>query len=275
MKRDVEATISYWLDPGDGSLPNPEHDSEILLGHWDEENHTMLINDIRGAESSYSLDTHGFAVHTLPKQERDITNQELVDGEYFEEISNMIKEVTGAKNVILFGKVIRQLERGALQPREYKGKKFQPPAPRPHVDFAPDYAEANAITMAPQGAAELIKNSTRWQLLGVWKPIKVVQRDPLTLTDARSVPDSDYRDLSREKAWPGMNLWASTITHGNGGKHRWHYLSDMTPEEVFIFKHFDSKKDSAWRCAHSSFELPGTGNLPPRESVEVRALVGF
>jgi hypothetical protein len=37
--------------------------------------------------------------------------------------------------------------------------------------------------------------------------------------------------------------------------HRWHYLSDMTPEEVFIFKNYDSKKDiPAWRLSR----VPGT-----------------
>jgi hypothetical protein len=102
MKKDIETTISYWLDPGDGSLPNPEHDSEILLGHWDEENHTMLIKDIRGTESSYSLDTHGFAVQTLPKKGRDVTNQEFPGGEYFEEISTMIKEVFVSPRFFLF-----------------------------------------------------------------------------------------------------------------------------------------------------------------------------
>jgi hypothetical protein len=91
MKKDIEAVISYWRDPGDGSLPDRENDAEIFLGHHDEENRTMLIRDIRGAESSYSLDTHGFQVYTIPKKERDITNEDFVKTEYFAEISNLIK----------------------------------------------------------------------------------------------------------------------------------------------------------------------------------------
>jgi len=91
MKKDIEAVISYWRDPGDGSLPDPENDAEIFLGHHDEENHAMLIRDIRGAESSYSLDTHGFQVYNIPKKERDITNEDFVKTEYFDEISNLIK----------------------------------------------------------------------------------------------------------------------------------------------------------------------------------------
>jgi hypothetical protein len=102
-----------------------------------------------------------------------------------------------------------------------------------------------------------------------------VERDPLILTDSRSIPDSDYKDLVRDKTVPDRKWVLSVLKHGEG-EHRWHYLSDMKPEEVFIFKNFDSKKDiPAWRCAHTSVEIPGTENLPPRESIEVRALVCY
>lgn len=94
MKKDVEATISYWRDPGDGSLPDADHDIEILLGHRDEENRTMLIRDIRGTESSYSLDTNGFEVHTLSKRERDASDEDVVESEYFEEVSNMLQTMS-------------------------------------------------------------------------------------------------------------------------------------------------------------------------------------
>jgi len=93
MKKDVEAIISYWRDPGDGSLPDPENDAEIFLGHHDEDNRKMHITDIRGAESSYSLDTNGFEVHTIPVKERDWENEEIVKSEYFDEVSDLIKRV--------------------------------------------------------------------------------------------------------------------------------------------------------------------------------------
>jgi len=35
---------------------------------------------------------------------------------------------------------------------------------------------------------------------------------------------------------------------------KWYYASDMTPEEAWVFKIFDSKKNGRARCAvHSSF----------------------
>ena len=102
MKKDIETTISYWRDPGDGSLPNPEHDAEILQGHLDEENRKMFVRDVRGMESGFSLDTHGFEVHRHAKREREVgctcelhgdrpPKMEIGDNEYFDELSDQSK----------------------------------------------------------------------------------------------------------------------------------------------------------------------------------------
>lgn len=116
----------------------------------------------------------------------------------------------------------------------------------------------------------MISAASRWQILGVWRPIKDVHRDPFAFTDSRSIPDSDYRDLV------GPKYVSSLVKFGGEGEHRWYYCSDMTPDEVVVFKNFDSKKDiPARRCAHTSIALPGTEDLPARESIEVRALVCF
>jgi hypothetical protein len=54
---------------------------------------------------------------------------------------------------------------------------------------------------------EWIESGDRWQVLGIWRPLKTVARDPLVLTDSRSVPATDYRDLSREKVLGGKKLY--------------------------------------------------------------------
>jgi hypothetical protein len=195
---------------------------------------------------------------------------------------------TGAKEVVVFSNALRGLPRDSLKPREFGGKKVQAPSPRPHVDFSPENAEEFVLSRIPSSGgperaevASLIANTPRWQVLGIWKPLKPVQRDPLVLIDSRSVPDSDYCDLLRDKTAKLMGRemkWVlSMLKHGGKEEeHRWHYLSDMQPEEVLIFKHFDSKRDiAAWRCAHTSIEIPGTENLPARESIDVRALVCY
>ena len=58
-------------------------------------------------------------------------------------------------------------------------------------------------------------------------------------------------------------------------RHRWFYLPAMQPEEVLLLKCYDSATDGRARFApHSAFLDPAAPpDAPPRESIELRALV--
>ena len=58
-------------------------------------------------------------------------------------------------------------------------------------------------------------------------------------------------------------------------EHRWYYVPEMTADEVLLLKCYDSKTDGRARFAsHTAFTDPTTPpNAPPRESIELRALV--
>ena len=59
------------------------------------------------------------------------------------------------------------------------------------------------------------------------------------------------------------------------GGHRWYYVPRMRADEVLFLKCYDSKTDGRARFApHTAFADPTTpADAPPRESIEVRALV--
>lgn len=62
------------------------------------------------------------------------------------------------------------------------------------------------------------------------------------------------------------------LSHG-GGDHQWYYMSAMREDEMVVLKGYDTKQDPpGWRCPHTAFVLEGTEALPPRESIEVRAV---
>mmetsp|Transcript_41260 Transcript_41260/g.116801 ORF Transcript_41260/g.116801 Transcript_41260/m.116801 type:complete len:104 (+) Transcript_41260:3-314(+) len=76
-------------------------------------------------------------------------------------------------------------------------------------------------------------------------------------------------------------------------RHRWFYISDMTPQDVLLLKLFDDGPDVAGRgggpelrgqevgqgvvpTCHTAFRLPEPmipKGCPPRQSMEVRAVV--
>jgi hypothetical protein len=62
------------------------------LGHADEENREVLVRDIRGTESEYSLEQNGFTTFKLPKKEgRDTAVLNGKTDEYYDELVAMVK----------------------------------------------------------------------------------------------------------------------------------------------------------------------------------------
>jgi hypothetical protein len=63
-------------------------------------------------------------------------------------------------------------------------------------------------------------------------------------------------------------------TPASNPDHRWYYAADLMPDEVLLFKNYDSRKNVARYVPHTAFADP---NMPadalPRASIEVRSLV--
>jgi len=171
--------------------------------------------------------------------------------------------------------VIRDIEKSDPTHPEYGPGIKKGPAGRPHADFDP-HVIANFLSNVQPRLAEHIGSGKRWQIIGVWRPLKLVQRDPLAVLDAMTVQEGDFVSVPRVYG-AGKLSSTSIMKKGDAGRHRWYYLPEQRPDEVLLLKHFDSweKEGLVIRCAHTAFSLPGTDNLPPRESLEMRAFVGY
>jgi hypothetical protein len=167
-----------------------------------------------------------------------------------------------------------------------------------HVDQSYRGAEQILYLNLPEEEADRrVKN--RWAVMNVWQPIfNDVKRDPLAFCDYQSVDENDFRTVVANLPPPEAGEYgkvSKNLSHKQRGDYslngenapryevtnmahnpnqRWYYASDMTPEEAWVFKIYDSKADVA-RCAvHSSFPLSTqTDSGPPRQSVEVRAFL--
>jgi hypothetical protein len=61
-----------------------------------------------------------------------------------------------------------------------------------------------------------------------------------------------------------------------GANHKWYYLSDMAPDDVLLFKGYDSRFPRAMTAMHSAFDNPLAGvEAPPRHSIEARFLAFY
>lgn len=103
----------------------------------------------------------------------------------------------------------------------------------------------------------------------VWRPVKTVLRDPLAVADADSVPDEDLLAACVLKP----NGRSETWTVKPSASHKWFFKYRQQPDEVLLFKTFDSDKSVARRVPHSAFKDEKHDGNSYRESIEVRALV--
>jgi len=127
-----------------------------------------------------------------------------------------------------------------------------------------------------------LKESPRYQLLTIWRPIRPVKRDPLAVVDARTIADDDLVGVPI-KVRDGFVIEMAHLKAQSSAKHQWYYVHDMQPDEVLVFKTYDSwqtRPDGspiARSVPHASFidpEFEGKG-LPIRESIEYRAMVFY
>jgi len=149
------------------------------------------------------------------------------------------------------------------------------PVSQAHVDqtIASSIARVHQH-LSPTEAPDLLKR--RFQIINLWRPISHTALDwPLGLCDYRSVdPKTDTYPLAL--IYPDHEGETMGIKYNPNQK--WKYFRGMIPEEAVLLKCFDSVQDGsvAVFTPHTGFEDPTTPEgTPPRESIELRALVFY
>lgn len=122
----------------------------------------------------------------------------------------------------------------------------------------------------------------KWQLLNVWRPLKTVHKNPLAVADATTVPYSDQYLLSYDRVYMAEGEEKKTRVESpftmapKDSDHHFYYMHHQQPDEPLIFKTADSDETAtAGAVTHTSFEVPGTEELPTRESIEIRLLAVY
>jgi len=226
-----------------------------------DELHTVAIRDVRPIVSTVSLDREGLAVVQHRSSVRDFYDEDEICRAYYPEVERLLKDVTGGDRVLAFNHAVRR--RGTAD-------RARQPIARVHVDYTEKSGPEIVTAWLPDEAAELLRG--RVQIINLWRPIRGPLRDfPLAVCDARSVDAEDlvpsdivYRDRTDELYWVTYNP-----------AHRWFYVPEMRTDEAILIKCYDSQTDGRARFApHAAFvDRTAPPDAPPRESIEVRALV--
>jgi hypothetical protein len=268
----VSATLNY-LRPG--STRNRLY--VALGGHLTTTQYaptTVTITNGRPHTSDFGLDRSGFTLLRHHSAVTDFGDREQLDGTYTAEVADLVKQATGADEVVSIGWVIRRVNMAL--------NGAQPPASDVHVDMHPGRADGRMSVASPRD--EPYKRAI---MTSLWRAFSPPPQDwPLALLDYRSVdetegepnlllfvdklPDPDnVPDIEDPDSMPAGSIFAPQPHH------RWWFFPDLHADEVLLLKLHDTDHSVAWRVPHTAFEAPYAADANPRESVEFRTIAFF
>ncbi|KAL1900955.1 hypothetical protein Sste5346_002016 [Sporothrix stenoceras] len=286
--------LAYYLPPTVARAPSI-YDLELINGSRDQDIVEVAMHDVRGKENQFKIDTHGFQYIKVDSKmhKDDFDYDERIEESYFPEVEGWLKQLYPmAAKIHHLGHIVRgavlQTDFSKPAPAWNKPNRGIAPAPRVHIDFT---REGGFLVLAQafgQEESDAVRaRGKRVLCFSVWRPLSVVKRDPLGVVDCNSVHEADLYKLQR--IFPDGAKGENVVVKANGQTlpesrpchHKWHYMSEQTPQDVLVIKTSDTG-DCDWEtipggrvgCSpHASFALPGTEREHIRESVEVRCII--
>ncbi len=251
LKRGAEKPTYYRIDPPPG------------VPQWNgiDDEREVKVEDARGRESEFTLDRNGFALIKSPTAVADFYDAEEIKRVYYPEVEQLLRGALGASRVFVFDHNVRNAGVVGLAP----------PSRQVHNDHTVNSAPRRGRDHLGAEADELLKR--RFGIVNVWRPVRgPVLDSPLALCDARSFSDDDL--IASDLVYAHVRGETSRVEYKP--THRWYYFSEMQTDEALLIRIHDSANDGRARLSfHTSFENPLAPAAPPRESIEVRALVFF
>ena len=226
----------------------------------------VSIRNARPLAAQLSLDTHGFCLARHRTAVRNFLDADELKAVYYPEMERLVQEVSGAARAVLFDHTVRHGDQAVRE-----SKLLREPVLYVHNDYTEASAPRRLREILPDEADALL--ATRFAIIQVWRPLKVIVRNPLAVADARSIAPEDL--IATERRYP--HRVGETYRLRYNRAHAWYQFPNMAPEEAIVFKVYDSAKDGRARFTpHTSFDDTATpADAPPRESIEARMFAFF
>jgi hypothetical protein len=253
-----ERPVSYTFEPPPG----------VPLFSGKRDAHTVPIHDARGLPEGPTLDREGFACVDHATSVADFHDDAQVRGVYYPEVEALLARETGAVRVVIFDHTVRA---GSPERRTETGARE--PVRSVHNDYT-ELSGRRRVTdhLEPDEAQERLRG--RHAVINVWRSIRgAVEASPLAVCDARSIAPEDW--IATDLVYPDRVGEVYSVRFSPA--HRWFYYPRLRADEALLIKTYDSLDDGTARfSAHTAFDDPTSdAGAPPRESIDVRALVFF
>jgi len=267
MSRTIEAMMPY---PKPESL---EPGVKPAFGRFPIVAERVTVEDLRGREGETSLEREGFVLLHWPSAVKNFRDPEEVKRVYVPEIEYMLKEITGASKVTTDGAGLVRLSKRSPEHKQVgvgTGNFV-------HADYSKNAGPTWLNRALPAAeAAERLKKP--YAIYNIWRAYSAPPQDvPLAVCDARTVTQADVIHCDLTFGRPGAERFTfENSAYWYSPRHRWCYFSNMTRDDVLIFRGLDSQHNWTSAVPHSAFEDPTCPpDAPARESIDIRSVVYF
>jgi hypothetical protein len=265
----IEASLIYLADTGEKlvtEVADPGGRDRRLSGDKSE-THRVAIHNGRPLADRFEFEREGFRFVPHHTKVGDFFDEAEIRRVYYPECEALIKQVSGAKRVVVFDHTLRTASED-----QRAAQKIRDIVSRVHNDYTEWSGPQRVRDIMGAEAEALLKG--RFAIIQVWRPVgHPVESHPLAICDAQTVrPETLVVNERRYQDRVGQTYG---ITYDPG--QRWYWFPKMRPDEALVFKVYESMKDGRARwTAHTAFKDPAAPpHARPRESIEIRTLAFF
>ena len=230
---------------------------------------TVRIEDARSRPQPPSLTEEGFALFSHKSEVSDFHDSQQLARTYEPEMERLITEISGADKAVVCGPVVLRFSKGAP---DSSGLHILRPAHFVHIDMSDSIVAGFTELWRPKSDARTV---ARFAYYNIWRVLSPPPPDiPLAFCDARTVSTSDLVDSDSVMDTPGEPEWSIVVgVVRYNANHRWSYFSNLTRDEVLVFKNHYSDPRQPRHVAHSAFrDAACPPGVAPRASIEARVV---
>lgn len=234
------------------------------------QSHGIEVHNARLLDPSPTVDSHGFQLVEWPTHV-DLLDNDRVKTQFYEQCRELIKHVRGCNEV-----------RGGMH--EYrngfggqKGSRGVKPTPNGSGGAYGMGIHSDMCAAIERHFDRIVPDQRHFESLNIWRSTDCanpVLMMPLAVCDMRSVQPSDivFGDgMSTANIQQYMKVVDQQLIHSV--QQRWYYFSEMKPEEVLVFRQYDTRQEelNLRTVFHQAVVDPTAGpDAPMRSSIEVR-----
>jgi hypothetical protein len=231
------------------------------------ETHRVRLHNGRKLADRFEFEREGFRFVPNRTEVGNFFDEDEIRRVYYPECVELIKQVSGAKRVVVFDHTLR-----TASDNQRETQKIRDIVSRVHNDYTECSGPQRVRDIMGDEAEALLAG--RFAVIQVWRPINnPVESHPLAICDAQTVKPETL--VINERRYPDRIGQTFAITYD--ADQRWYWFPRMRPDEALVFKVYESLRDGRARwTAHTAFKDPtAPPHTRPRESIEIRTLAFF